>query len=95
MIGHAFEGLGDVVFVRHFGVADDLELGAVEVAQQGIQEVTRGVLAEVGREEADTDAAAGGRIVGIRHGRRHMRLGVGRIEALVFGEDLFALRSGW
>ena len=49
VVSHALEGLGDVVLVRHLGVANDLELHPVEVAQQRIEEVTGGVLAEVGR----------------------------------------------
>ncbi len=48
-VRHGLEALGDVVLVGHLGVADDLELLPVQVPQQGIEEVTGGMLAEVGR----------------------------------------------
>ncbi len=85
---HGLERRRHGVGLGHLGVAVEIDLAAVVVGQQRLEEMAGGMLAEIGRQVADTQLAIRSRIVGVRDRLRQQRLGVRLIEAAILGEDL-------
>ena len=68
VVGVGFEAVGDGVGELVGGVAEDFELGGVVKREEVFDEEGDGVLAEVGGEVADAEAARGGAVVGVGGG---------------------------
>ena len=94
MVGKLPEAVGCSIGPCHLGVAEDLDLGPVVMGKDGLDEVAGGVLAEVGGEVGDAQAATRARIIVEGGSGGKMLPGVGCIEATVLGEDVLGALGG-
>ena len=94
LVGQGLELRGERVGRPHVGVAHDLDLAAIVVREQGEQEPSDGVAAEVGRDVADSQLPIGRAVVRVGTDLRRERLGVPPGPLAMLGEERLGIVVG-
>ena len=86
-VGMVLKAPGEGIGTDHVGVTKDLELTMIVLAEQRQQVEADHVIAEIGRDVADPEAAVGGRLVGVRQDEPGQGRGELRVPAAMLGQD--------